>query len=141
MSSTPLSGSGDGTRPTTSGGVDNIGGAEKFTTTRNRAGENVSGPAPREQMQAKRKSAASSQGKDSAAFGLTEDLTPERNREPVPSDPPRPDAQAEETVAREEAIRRAAYAAYERRGGQAGDETQDWLDAEAEVARQSPGKP
>ncbi|MFM9925872.1 DUF2934 domain-containing protein [Variovorax sp. H27-G14] len=57
----------------------------------------------------------------------------------VPSDPPRPDVPAGEPVSRDEAIRRAAYAAYERRGGQSGDETQDWLEAEAEVDRQHQG--
>lgn len=37
---------------------------------------------------------------------------------------------------REEAVRRAAYAAYERRGGSAGSDVDDWLEAEAEVDRQ-----
>ena len=37
---------------------------------------------------------------------------------------------------REEAIRQAAYAAYERRGSTGGNEVQDWLDAEAEVDAQ-----
>lgn len=62
------------------------------------------------------------------------DLTPS-TRKGGPSDPPRPEAPADEPASREEAIRRAAYAAYERRGGEAGNEKQDWLDAETEVDR------
>jgi hypothetical protein len=143
MSNPTVAGSGDGSRPTTSGGVDNIGGGEKFSSTKNAAGEDVSGPAPQERMQAKRKSAQSSKRDDSAALGLTEDLTPVPNREPA--EQPQPQAQSEEPQgedpqSREEAIRRAAYEAYERRGGQGGDEHQDWLDAEAEVDRQRANK-
>jgi hypothetical protein len=37
---------------------------------------------------------------------------------------------------RETQVREAAYAAYERRGGQGGDPAQDWLDAEAAWERQ-----
>lgn len=37
---------------------------------------------------------------------------------------------------REEAIRKAAYDAYLRRGGAPGSETDDWLEAEAQVDRQ-----
>jgi hypothetical protein len=37
---------------------------------------------------------------------------------------------------REEAIRHAAYEAYQRRGGASGSETDDWLEAEAQVDRQ-----
>lgn len=134
MSSTPL-GSGDGTRPTTSGGVDNIGGGEKFSATKNKAGEDVSGPAPKERMQSKRKSAEASQRDDSAPLGLAEDLTPETNREPGGGSEP-----AGDSASREEAIRRAAYDAYQRRGGEGGHETQDWLEAEAEVDRQHAAK-
>jgi len=130
MSNASTVGSGDGTRPTTSRGVDNIGGAEKFSPTRNSGGEDVSGPAPQERMQDRRKGAEASKNDDSAAFGLKEDLTPVPNREPEQGARPRDPAE------REAAIRRAAYEAYERRGGEAGHETQDWLDAEAEVDRQ-----
>jgi len=38
---------------------------------------------------------------------------------------------------REQAIREAAYAAYERRGKTEGNPEQDWLDAEAEVNARS----
>jgi hypothetical protein len=81
MNSNPL-GTGDGTRPTTDGGVDNIGGGEKLTTHKNVAGEDVAGPAPQEKMQDKRKDAKAAKEDDSAAFGLNEDLTPVPNREP-----------------------------------------------------------
>lgn len=80
MNNNPL-GTGDDTRPTTDGGVDNIGGAEKFSTNRNKAGEDVAGPAPEEKMREKRKNVEASKQDDSAAFGLTEDLTPEPNQE------------------------------------------------------------
>ncbi|SEK17114.1 MULTISPECIES: DUF2934 domain-containing protein [unclassified Variovorax] len=46
-----------------------------------------------------------------------------------------------ETGSREEAIRRAANARYERRGGGAGHEAEGWLEAEAEIAGRAPGKP
>ena len=135
MSNRPATGSGDGTRPATSGGVDNMGGGESFSGRKTAAGEDVSGPAPTERMQDKRKDVEATKEDDSAAFGLNEDLTPESNREPSEAaPPPRPDS-------REEAIRRAAYDAYLRRGGEAGHETEDWLEAEAEVDRQAGGKP
>ncbi|MEJ7688562.1 MAG: hypothetical protein WKG52_17180 [Variovorax sp.] len=73
--------SGDGTRPTTDGGTDNIGAGEKFLSTTNAAGENVSGPAPAERMGNKRKDAEAAKHDDSAAFDLKEDLTPETNRD------------------------------------------------------------
>lgn len=41
--------------------------------------------------------------------------------------------QGEDPAAREERIRNAAYDAYVRRGGEPGDEVQDWLDAESQV--------
>jgi hypothetical protein len=81
MSTPPIAGSGDGTRPTTSGGVDNNGAGEKFTATKNAAGEDVSGPAPQERMQAKRKDVEASRHDDSADFNLREDLTPVPNKE------------------------------------------------------------
>ncbi|MEZ2299259.1 hypothetical protein [Variovorax sp. RCC_210] len=81
MSTPPIAGSGDGTRPTTSGGVDNIGAGEKFSSTTNEAGEAVSGPAPQERMQAKRKNVEASKHDDSADFNLREDLTPVPNTE------------------------------------------------------------
>jgi hypothetical protein len=38
---------------------------------------------------------------------------------------------------REDAIRSAAYEAYQRRGGAPGSETDDWLEAEAELERRA----
>jgi hypothetical protein len=81
MSNIPIAGFGDGTRPTTSGGVDNMGGAEKFSAHKNEAGEDLAGPAPQERMREKRKSVEATKHDDSAAFGLNEDLTPEANHE------------------------------------------------------------
>jgi hypothetical protein len=82
MNTKPL-GTGDGTRPTTDGGVDNIGAGEKFTARKNEAGEDAAGPAPQEKMQGKRKDARAAKKDDSAAFDLKEDLTPVPNREPA----------------------------------------------------------
>lgn len=50
--------SGDGTRPTTSGGVDNIGGAHAFTPGQPSAPDDVA-PAPSEKMTEKRQDANS----------------------------------------------------------------------------------
>jgi hypothetical protein len=68
--------SGDGTRPSTDGGVDNMGAGEKFTTEKTAAGEDISAPAPRERMQDKQANAQGTRHDDSAPFHLTEDLTP-----------------------------------------------------------------
>ena len=88
--SNKLIGSGDGTRPTTDGGVDNIGAGEKFTTTRTAAGGEVSGPAPDEGVAGKRRDVEGTRHDDSAAFELHEDLRTESNKEPVltPKDAP-----------------------------------------------------
>lgn len=130
MSDRPVNASGDGSRPATSGGVNNMGAGESFTGKKNAAGEDVAGPAPAEGMQAKRKNVEASRHDDSASFGLTEDLSSESNREPADN------AAAPEAGSREEAIRRGAYEVHQRRGG-AGNERQDWLDAEAEFDRQA----
>ncbi|HUD32384.1 MAG TPA: DUF2934 domain-containing protein, partial [Variovorax sp.] len=47
-------------------------------------------------------------------------------------EPPPKAATSEDGHDREEQIRQAAYAAYERRGGTDGDAVQDWLDAEVQ---------
>lgn len=75
-------GSGDGTRPTTDGGVDNIGAGEKFATGTSAAGEQDSAPAPAERMAGKRKNAEASRHDGSAAFGLRENFESETNQEP-----------------------------------------------------------
>lgn len=132
MSDRPISASGDGSRPATSGGVDNLGAGESFTGKRNIAGEDVAGPAPAEGMQAQRENIEASKHDDFAPFLLNEDLSSETNREP-------PDgARAPDAGSREDEVRRAAYAAHQRRGGGPGSELQDWLDAEAEIDRQVP---
>ena len=84
-SNTRVSGSGDGTRPTTDGGTNNIGAGEKFSTKRNAAGEEISGgPAPTEGMQHKRKNVDGTKHDDAAAFDLTENLESTPNTEPRP---------------------------------------------------------
>lgn len=80
-----VTGSGDGTRPTTDGGVDNIGAGERFTSKRTVNGEEPTGPAPRERMAGNRRDAEGTRHDDSSPFELHEDLTPDSNKEPIPS--------------------------------------------------------
>ena len=56
--STNLSNSGEGTRPTTSGGVDNIGAADSFTPGKTPQG-NDAAPSPPEKMREKRQDGSS----------------------------------------------------------------------------------
>lgn len=76
-----IKGTGDGTRPTTDGGVDNIGAGEKFTIERNAAGGEVSSPGPKERMQERNSDVEGTKQDETASFGLREDLTPETNKE------------------------------------------------------------
>lgn len=78
-----VSNSGEGTRPTTDGGVDNIGAGEKFTGKRTPGGD-VSGPAPKERMSDRRANVANAKQDDLDEFGMHEELEPETNREPAP---------------------------------------------------------
>ncbi len=79
----PVIGSGDGTRPTTDGSVDNIGAGEKFTTKRDAAGNEVNGgPAPKERMSDKRRDIEGTDHDDSAPYYLRENLRTEPNTEP-----------------------------------------------------------
>ena len=55
--------------------------------------------------------------------------------EPLPATPPDGASEPPPQDEREEMIRRAAYAAYERRGHLAGGELDDWLEAEQEIDR------
>lgn len=80
--SAPLLGSGDGTRPTTDGGVDNLGGADRLGQGDPPAGETTS-PAPKERMQDKRSDVEASRHDDSDAYHLHEDLSSEPNKEPA----------------------------------------------------------
>jgi len=75
------SGSGDGTRPVTSGGADNIGAGEAFTGKQTQGGD-VSGPAPVERNSDRRKSVETSREDDSAPYNLREDLSSEQSRDP-----------------------------------------------------------
>jgi len=74
--------SAEGSRPTTSGGTDNIGAGEKLNTRKTAAGEDVSGPAPHERMSDKRADVGSTGHDDSAAFELHEDLRTDSNTQP-----------------------------------------------------------
>ncbi len=57
--------SGDGTRPTTSGGVDNIGGADSFTPGK-KTGHDGSTPGPNEKMTEKRQDSTSDSAQNPA---------------------------------------------------------------------------
>ncbi len=82
MNSPTIAGSGDGTRPVTSGGVDNIGAGERFSGKRNAAGEEISAPGPEERMRDKRKDVEGTKHDDSAAFELHEDLEQKTHSDP-----------------------------------------------------------
>lgn len=71
-------GSGDGTRPTTDGGVDNIGAAGTFTPGKGSSNE----PAPPEKMAENRKDKASVEQDDSAPLDMTESTKTTPNTEP-----------------------------------------------------------
>ena len=77
-----MSHSGEGSRPTTDGGVDNIGAGEKFTAKQAPEGVEVTGPAPAEKAQAKRQDAAAAERDDSSPFNLHEKAESEPNTEP-----------------------------------------------------------
>lgn len=85
---TNIAESGDGTRPTTDGGVDNIGAGERFTTKHTGANGEVDAPGPVEKASAKRMNAENSRRDDSAPFGLREDMSPDSNKEPGSETPP-----------------------------------------------------
>ncbi|RYX89237.1 MAG: hypothetical protein EOO28_33645 [Comamonadaceae bacterium] len=78
MSRFPGNSSGEGSRPTTDGGTDNIGAAKGFDPARPE--DNV--PAPRERMQDVRNDRARAAGDDSAPLGMTDSARPEPNTEP-----------------------------------------------------------
>lgn len=78
----PLSNSGDGSRPTTDGGVANVGAAEKFDVGRAATGEPNVGPANAERMQDKRSDADAAEQDDSVPLGLHGNKHPESNQEP-----------------------------------------------------------
>ncbi|RZJ20607.1 MAG: hypothetical protein EOO54_13085 [Haliea sp.] len=79
MSTPNIDNSGDGSRPTTDGGVDNIGAAGSFTPGQQ---DSRSGPAPREAMTDLRKNdKASVKADDSAPLGLKASTDVETNTE------------------------------------------------------------
>lgn len=79
MSNSNMLGSGDGTRPTTDGGVDNIGAAGSFTPGKGSANS----PPPVERMSENKKDKASVAQDDSAPLGLTGSAETTPNTEPV----------------------------------------------------------
>lgn len=83
-------GSGDGSRPTTDGTVDNIGAGKAFSTDNGKEGE-MSKPAPVERLSEKRKNAEATRADGSDAFGLHEDLDTASNKEkpPLPTSTPK----------------------------------------------------
>ena len=76
--------SGEGSRPTTDGAVDNIGAGKKFAPAQPGTPGDVNQPAQPERMAAKRSNAENSRHDDLDALGMHEDLTPESNKEPGP---------------------------------------------------------
>lgn len=93
---TNVLGSGDGSRPTTDGTVDNIGAGEAFAPKEKGKGEGageVTKPAPAERMADRRKNVEASKADGSDAFGLHENLETETNKEKGPPPPPPPPKQ------------------------------------------------
>ena len=85
MSTPNIDKSGDGTRPTTDGGVDNIGAAGSFEPGQK---DNSSSPAPKEKMRLMRThDKASVKADDSAPFGLRPSADSTPNTQP-PEDSP-----------------------------------------------------
>ena len=77
--------SGDGTRPTTDGGVDNIGAAKSFTPGKGSS----NAPPSHERVPDAKKDKASVKRDDSAPMGLTESTESTPNTEPPESNPGR----------------------------------------------------
>ena len=72
--------SGAGTRPTTDGGVDNIGGASAFTPEKSKP-DGSSAPQGLEKMAEKKVDRAAVKNDDSAPLGLTESTDDSPNKE------------------------------------------------------------
>lgn len=85
MSTPNINGSGDGSRPTTDGGVDNIGAAGSFTPGKPDGGDE--GPIGKEKMAEVKKDKASLANDDSAPFGLKQPPDNDPNTEPTPKAP------------------------------------------------------
>ena len=84
MANPQVSSSADGTRPVTSGGVDNIGAGKKLASSNSAAGDPDIAPAGAEGMQDRRQDVAATRGNDSAPFGLRENLAATPNVQPGP---------------------------------------------------------
>lgn len=76
---------GDGTRPTTDGGVDNIGAAGSFTPGQ----ADTNAPGPKERMTEKKRDKASVKADDSAPLDLKASTATDSNTEPASSNPGR----------------------------------------------------
>lgn len=81
-SSNPVSHSGDNSRPTTDGGVANIGAAGYRATGRSALGEPNNSPASPERMQDRSGDAESTENDDSVPFGLVGNKHPSANKDP-----------------------------------------------------------
>ncbi|WP_082524418.1 hypothetical protein [Pseudorhodoferax sp. Leaf274] len=81
MSATPTN-SGDGSRPTTDGGVANIGAGGALDVGHSATGEPNNGPAHPERMQDKRGDAEAAEHDDAVPFGLHGDQHPQSNQDP-----------------------------------------------------------
>ncbi len=77
-------GSGDGTRPTTSGGVDNIGAGERMGGKASPGADHNRAPAAPERMREKRSDLESLRQDDSAPFGIRQSDEVEPNTESGP---------------------------------------------------------
>jgi hypothetical protein len=88
MANPGTAGSGDGSRPTTDGGVDNIGAASGFTP--GKPGSDA--PAPPEKFAERKKDKASMAADGSAPMGLRESARTTPNTEPPRANPGRSNA-------------------------------------------------
>lgn len=73
---------GDGTKPTTDGGIENIGAGGKFDTGKSAIGESNVGPAPTGGQAGRPKDVETTRKDDSVPFNLRGDPEPETNVEP-----------------------------------------------------------
>lgn len=69
-------GSGDGSRQTTSGGIDNICAGERFVQVKTASNGDISAPTPDESMKNKCSGVEGTKHDESAAYNLKENLTP-----------------------------------------------------------------
>lgn len=77
-----INSSGDGTKPTTDGGVENIGAGEKFATGKYAIGESNVGPAPGGGQAGRRTDVQTTEEDDSVPFNLRGNTKPDTNVQP-----------------------------------------------------------